>query len=145
MLRISRRVDYAVRTMLAAAASPSDTYISTPDIGEMMLIPQPFLVKVIGDLKRGGLLKTAVGRNGGVMLAQPADAITLRHIVEAVEGPIAITECLLTPEPCEKGIICPAHDVWVEIQQTLHHQLEAVNLATLVTYHRQALKNEMGE
>lgn len=144
MLRISRRVDYAVRTMLAAAAAPSDTYVSTPDIGEVMQIPQPFLVKVIGDLKRGGLLNTAVGRNGGVMLAQPAEAITLKHIIEAVEGPIAITECMLEPKKCEKGLICPAHDIWIEVQQTLHNQLEAVNLASLAERH-QSLANKFIE
>ncbi|HOA25259.1 MAG: Rrf2 family transcriptional regulator [Aggregatilineales bacterium] len=131
MLRISRRADYALRTMVAIAQAASDEYISTPDIGERMLIPQPFLVKVIGDLKRSGLIRTAVGRKGGVALARPPGKITLRHIVEAVEGPVVITECLIEPGQCPRGAVCPAHEHWMRIQQTLRDELDAVSLEAI--------------
>lgn len=145
MLRISRRADYAVRTMLAVAKAPPDRYIPTPDIGEAMLIPQPFLVKVIGDLKRSGLIKTAVGRKGGVRLALAPEDITLRHIVEAVEGPIVITECLVEPGECPQGVVCPAHRFWVEIQQGLRAQLEAVSLSRLARHNDQPTAGELSE
>ncbi len=131
MLRINRRTDYAIRTMVAIAQAPEDAYISTPDIGAAMLIPRPFLVKVIGDLKRGGLVKTAVGRTGGITLALPADEITLRHIIEAVEGPITVTDCILGRGDCSRSTVCPAHGAWVRIQQMLRQELETVSLAAL--------------
>lgn len=124
--------------MVAVAQTPSDEYISTPDIGERMLIPQPFLVKVIGDLKRSGLIRTAVGRKGGVTLARPPEKITLRHIVEAVEGPVVITECLLEPGECPRGVVCPAHGVWENIQQVLRNELESVSLEAIAARHNRA-------
>ena len=132
MLRISRRAEYAVRTMVAVARAPSGAFISTPEIGKRMLIPQPFLVKVIGDLKRGGLVTTAVGRRGGVTLARPPEQITLRHIIEAVDGPpAAVTECLVDPGACSEREVCLAHDAWVRVRQSLQEQMDAISLRTL--------------
>ncbi len=131
MLRISRRADYAVRVMVAMANQPFGTYVPAPRIGEEMLIPQPFMAKVIGDLKRGGLVMTVAGRSGGLTLTRPAEMITLRHIVEAVEGPILLNTCLVRAGECPRDKTCPAHLVWQHIQQVLYHELEAVNLASL--------------
>ncbi len=133
MLRISRRADYAVRIMIAAAQAPPGAYIAAPRIGEDMLIPQPFLAKVIGDLKHGGLVRTASGRSGGVSLARSAHTITLRHIIEAIEGPIVLNACLLRPGECPRDQVCPAHPVWSHIQRVLHAEMDAINLAQLAT------------
>ncbi len=131
MLRISRRTDYAVRVMIAVAQEPYGTYLPAPRIGREMVIPHPFLVKVVGDLKRGGLIATATGRNGGVALARPAGTITLRHIVEAVEGPIVVHPCLVRAGECPLDDLCTAHPVWERLQLVLQTELEAVSLASL--------------
>ncbi len=131
MIRISRRADYAVRTMIAVAAGEEGTFVPAPQIGQQMLIPQPFLVKVIGDLKRGGLVQTVTGRSGGLALARPAAAINLREIIEAVEGPIMLNVCLLRPGECPRDRVCPAHPVWAHIQRVLCRELDAVSLASL--------------
>lgn|SRR5574341_505714 len=131
MLRISRRADYAVRTMIAVAGRPYGEHIPSPQIGHEMMIPQPFLVKVVGDLKRSGLLETTAGRGGGLRLAQPSERITLRHIVEAVEGPIQIMPCLVRPQDCPRGDRCPAHSVWQHIQDSLCSQLDTISLVDL--------------
>jgi Rrf2 family protein len=134
MLRISRRADYAIRAMVAIAQTTAAEYTPTPDIGEEMRIPQSFLVKVIGDLRRGGLITTAVGRSGGVSLAQSPDDITLRDIVEAVEGPIALTGCLLHADACPRDETCPAHTFWAQIQGAFCAELEAVNLRMMARH-----------
>jgi Rrf2 family protein len=131
MLRISRRADYAVRVMIAVAAAPEGTNVPAPHIGQQMLIPQPFLVKVVGDLKRCGLISTAVGRTGGLALARPAANVTLREIVECVEGPIILNTCLIRPGECPRDAICSAHPVWRRIQDALHRELAAVRLSDL--------------
>lgn len=131
MLRISRRTDYAVRVMMALAAVPEGTYVPAPQIGHQMLIPQPFLVKVVGDLKRCGLLITAAGRTGGLTLARPAEEITLCDIVEGVEGPIILNACLVRPGECPRDMICSAHPVWVRLQAIMRRELEAVTIAEL--------------
>lgn len=137
MLRISRRTDYAIRIMIAIAAEPYGTYIPAGRIGEEMLIPRPFLVKVVGDLKRSGLVTTAAGRGGGLSLARPANTVTLRHVVEAVEGPIVLNICLLRSGECPRDQTCPVHSVWANIQEVLYRELDAVNLAVLVKQGRE--------
>lgn len=131
MLRISRRADYAIRVMIAAAQTDADGFLPAPRIGEQMLIPKPFLSKIIGDLKRGGLVTTAPGRRGGVSLARPAEAITLRHIIEAVEGPVILNDCLTASGECIPGAFCPAHPAWRHIQGALHEQMDSCRLDLL--------------
>lgn len=131
MLRISRRADYAVRVMIAVARANEGEYVPASLIGETMMIPPAFLVKVIGDLRRGGLIMTAAGRNGGISLAGPVEAVNLRQIVEATEGPIVLNTCLLRPGECPMDEICPAHMVWERIQAVLCAELEAVSLESL--------------
>lgn len=139
MLRISRRTDYAVRMMIAVARAPHGTFIPTPQIGAQQGIPQPFLAKVAGDLKRGGLILTAPGRSGGVSLTRPATAITLRHIVEAVEGPIVLNAALVQADESHSAHRTdPVQSTWQHIQQVLESELDAVTLAALAAHARQA-------
>jgi Rrf2 family protein len=134
MLRISRRTDYAVRVMIAAARVPRGEYMPSPLIGEEMLIPHPFMVKVVGDLRRSGLIATAAGRTGGIKLARPAVHISLLNIVEAVEGPIALTHCLVRSGECPANDLCPAHHIWTRVQGALRDELEAITLADLAQH-----------
>jgi Rrf2 family protein len=131
MLRVSRRTDYAIRVMIALAALPEGTYIPAPHIGQQMLIPQPFLVKVVGDLKRCGLIVTAAGRTGGVSLARPAVQITLCDIVEGVEGPIILNTCLVRPGECPRDMICSAHPVWARMQALLRQEMSSITIDQL--------------
>ncbi len=133
MLRISRRMDYALRLMVAIARAPYGTYTPAPRVGPELGIPRPFLVKVVGDLKRGGLILTAAGRNGGIRLARPADKITLRHIVEAVEGPILLNGTLP-----RKGQADALHRTWERVQGVLQAEMDAITLAALVREHQSA-------
>lgn len=128
MLRISRRTDYAIRVMIALAAQPEGTYVPAPHIGQQMLIPQPFLVKVVGDLKRCGLIVTAAGRTGGLSLARSAAQISLCDIVEGVEGPIILNTCLVRPGECPRDMICSAHPVWARIQALLRQEMSSITI-----------------
>jgi len=144
MLRITRRVDYAVQVMIAIAKVSDGTKISTPAIGEQTRVPQSFLVKVIGDLRRSGLIATSPGRYGGITLAMPAESITLRHIVEAMEGPIILNTCSLRPEECPKDEFCVTHGIWKNIENKLHAELDAVSLDYLLT-EKQKLRSITGQ
>lgn len=139
MLRISRRTDYAVRVMIAMASVPHGMFVPAPWIGAQHGIPQPFMAKVVGDLKRGGLILTAAGRNGGLSLTRPPAAITLRHIVEAVEGPIVLSAALVQADDSHTlHRTDPLQSTWQHIQQVLEDELDAVTLAALAAHTRQA-------
>jgi Rrf2 family protein len=131
MLRINRRTDYAVRVMLALAKRPAAARISTKTIQDEMLVPRAFLQRIIADLSKKGLLHTFPGPHGGLQLARPSPAITLRDIYEAIEGPLLISDCLSSSSECPLDAGCPVHPRWRRLQSLLVGEMEAINLAQL--------------
>ena len=131
-IQITRGADYAVRLLLAIAdALPERAQI--PDISHREAIPYSFLAKIAQQLRSAGLLKSARGSGGGFDLARPSHMITLRDIVEAVDGPLFLNWCLARPGACAQEPTCPVHDVWVRAQSDLNHTLQETNVASLLT------------
>ena len=140
MFRINRRTDYSVRVMLALAKRPFGERLSTRTIQDEMLIPRSFLQRIIADLSRAGLLTTYPGPNGGLQLSRPAEQINLRHIWEAIEGELLISDCLKAPGECPMDSGCPVRSRWGRLQSMIMHELERTNLAELASEaSRQAL------
>ncbi|MGE5620836.1 MAG: RrF2 family transcriptional regulator [Sphingomonadaceae bacterium] len=130
-MQITRRADYAVRTMLQVAESEGSTVL-TQEVASRQGIPAPFLAKIVLSLTSGGLLRSRRGSGGGIALARPADQITLLEIVEALDGPIAVNSCVLWPEECSRVGDCPVHEIWCEAQSLLVERLRSTTLADLV-------------
>ena len=87
-MRISAKVDYAVRASIELAAAGGDP-IKGEVIADAQEIPLKFLENILLDLKHGGLVQSQRGADGGYWLAQPADEISIADVIRAVEGPIA--------------------------------------------------------
>lgn len=85
--------DYAVVTMSAAARHCGGIRVSAGQLAEETGLPVPTVQKLVSRLTAAGLLRSSRGVGGGLKLARPAAAITLADIIEAVEGPIALTPC----------------------------------------------------
>jgi FeS assembly SUF system regulator len=92
-MRLSHLADYAVVLMTAAARRPAGARLSATELAGETGVPLPTAQKLMGQLAGCGLLTSARGAAGGFALALPADKISLADIVEAVEGPIALTMC----------------------------------------------------
>ena len=92
-MRLSHLADYAVVLMTAAARYPAGARLSATELSGDTGVPLPTAQKLMGQLAPAGLLSSVRGAGGGFTLARPADAISLADIVEAVEGPIALTMC----------------------------------------------------
>ena len=92
-MRLSSMADYAVVTMSAAARHCGGARTSAAELAAETGLPVPSVQKLVSLLSRAGLLRSMRGAGGGLQLARPAAAITLADIVEAVEGPIALTSC----------------------------------------------------
>ena len=92
-MRLSSMADYAVVTMSAAARHCGGARTSAAELAAETGLPVPTVQKLVSLLSRAGLLRSMRGAGGGLQLARPAAAITLAYIVEAVEGPIALTSC----------------------------------------------------
>ena len=92
-MRLSHRADYAVVLMTAAARRPEGARLSATELSADTGVPLPTTQKLMGQLAASGLLSSVRGAGGGFSLARPAAEISLADIVEAVEGPIALTMC----------------------------------------------------
>jgi Rrf2 family protein len=109
-----------------------DGRVPTAAIAEAENIPHPFLTKVISRLVTGGLVFTSRGMGGGVELARSPEEITLLEVIEAMDGPILLSYCLLRTGTCEHEPDCAVHDTWAVVQAKLVHGLDEVTMAELV-------------
>jgi Rrf2 family protein len=128
-MQITRQADYAIRAVYHVSQLGPHQQVATRQIAEEQRIPASFLAKIISQLSIAGLLQTTRGARGGVMLAKAADAITLLDVVEAIDGPISLNECVGDPSGCEFGGNCSLRAVWCDAQEDLVKRLRSVNFA----------------
>jgi Rrf2 family protein len=131
MLEITRQADYALRAAVEVARLEDGERIATATIAERQKIPLPFLAKIVSQLVVRGILEATRGASGGVNLARPADMITMREIIEAIDGPITLNRCTRDPAVCEFSVTCPFCEIFTESQQILITRLETTSLAQL--------------
>src|SRR6266567_1137845 len=92
-MRLTHLADYAVVLMTAAARQPAGARLSATELAAETGVPLPTAQKLMGQLAASGLLSSVRGAGGGFALSRPAADISLADVVEAVEGPIALTMC----------------------------------------------------
>ncbi|MEW9573255.1 SUF system Fe-S cluster assembly regulator [Rhodanobacter sp. Si-c] len=131
MLRVSRLTDYATVVMTCIAAHPDDV-LSTAQIADETRLELPTVSKLLKSLGHAGLVESFRGVNGGYRLARPAQAISLADVVEAMEGPIGMTECGVTEGQCEREAQCGVRGSWQRINSVLDRALRAVSLADML-------------
>ena len=103
-MTITREADYAMRITVLLAQS--EALIDAKAIAEQSYVPYRFTLKILRKLVCAGIAKSYRGVNGGYLLNQPADAVTLKDIIEAIDGPIAINRCIAEPELCQNTGAC---------------------------------------
>ncbi len=131
MLRISRLTDYATVVMTCLAASP-DQVLSTTQIAECTRLETPTVSKLLKMLARAGLVKSFRGANGGYRLTRDAVDISLAEIVEALEGPLGMTECSLAVGQCDREAHCSVRGSWQRINRAVSGALQGVSLADML-------------
>ena len=131
MLQLTRDGEYAVRAVLFLASQPLGKISLISEISKAQDVPKSYLAKIMQHLVKVGLVNSRRGAKGGFFLARPADRITLRQTIEAVEGPIYLNVCLIRKGECPRDEICPVHPVWREAQEKLFSVLESKTMAQL--------------
>jgi Rrf2 family protein len=114
--------------MVYLSRQPRDALTLISNIARAQKVSSSFLAKIFQGLAKAGLVQSQRGAAGGVSLAREPERISLRNIVEAVEGPVAINRCLLPEDRCENAPTCPLAVVWREAQKKLLEVLENVTL-----------------
>jgi Rrf2 family protein len=133
-MQITRQADYAVRAILYLAELGPDEKAATSQIAEEKDIPLSFLAKIIAQLSVAGLLQTMRGARGGVTLARSPNEISLLEVVEAIDGPMQLNECVNGNYECPIGN-CPMQKVWHDAQVDLVQRLKNTTFGQFTNGH----------
>ena len=131
-MQITRQADYAVRAVLYLASLSNGGRAPTSQIAREQHIPPSFLAKIVSQLSVAGVVQTSRGARGGVSLARPSSDITLLEVIEAIDGPITLNECVTDPSVCPFGDDCPVNAIWCDAQSKLVTRLKTTDFNSLV-------------
>src|SRR5579862_90051 len=130
MLRISRLTDYATVVLAALASDPARVQTAASLAGQTHIAP-PTVSKLLKQLQRAGLVSSTRGLHGGYQLARPATQISAAAILDALEGPVTLTDCAAGQGHCEIGETCRVGKVWQRLNLAIRRSLYDVSLAQL--------------
>jgi FeS assembly SUF system regulator len=131
VIRLSRLADYGIVLMTHLARQPGRQQ-ATPEIAAATAVPQPMASKILKALARAELLASHRGAHGGYGLARDASEISVAEIIEALDGPIALTQCIEAgPRECDIERLCPARTNWHRINQAIREALDDITLAEM--------------
>jgi Rrf2 family transcriptional regulator, cysteine metabolism repressor len=132
IMQVSRKIDYALRAVIHLAnEEASDRACSVAEIAEREQVPRQFLEKIVQELIHKGLVFSRRGPHGGYVLARPADRMTFRDVIEAVEGPISINVCVGEHADCSLLGTCGMERVWREGQRRVMELFENTTIASV--------------
>jgi Rrf2 family protein len=131
-VRISAKVDYAVRAAVQLAAAEGSGPVKGDEIAAAQDIPINFLENILSLLRNAGFVMSRRGADGGYWLARPADRITIADIVRVIDGPLAAVRGVRPSETQFPAPAEPLRDVWVAVRASLRAILEEVTLADVV-------------
>ena len=129
---LSKACEYAIRVSLHLAAEPREGFVPVRELAAKCAIPYHFLGKICGLLTQHAVLVSHKGPHGGVMLAQPPEAIRLITVIEAIDGWRDFDRCVLGMEPCSHELPCPVHRQWVGVKDSLRRMFSDKTLRQLV-------------
>ncbi|WP_290886094.1 SUF system Fe-S cluster assembly regulator [Arenimonas sp.] len=131
MLRVTKLTDYATVVLVALAEAPGRVH-SAAELAERSRLEAPTVAKVLKPLAHAGLVESFRGANGGYRLARPAHEIPLKAVVEAIEGPLNMTECSGEHSNCEHEAHCGVQTHWRRINDVIADALGGITLADML-------------
>jgi Rrf2 family protein len=131
-MRISTRVQYGVRLMLALAYNHTRGYVNLTEIARAEGVSEKYLSLIVIPLKGAGLISSARGMKGGYILARDPSQITIKEIFSVLEGDSCIIDCVRDKNVCDRAPICGSREVWSLLEERISETLNSVNLEHLV-------------
>ena len=130
MLRISKLTDYGTVILAQLARAPGDRHTASA-VAEQTRIGLATVSKLLKSFHRAGLVNSVRGAHGGYQLARAATAISAAEIIDAIDGPVAITECSGDHSTCDIERVCRTGDAWQSINHSIRRSLSGISLAQL--------------
>lgn len=131
MLRLSKMADYGTVVLTAMVRDP-DRSRSAAEIAAAIRVPVPTVSKILKILARGGLVTSLRGAKGGYLLSRPPDRISMADIIHAMDGPIGMTECSVTPGLCIQETGCAVRANWQRINTAVIGVLQGITLDQMI-------------
>ena len=138
-MQLNRSGEYGLKGVVFLAKQPLERLSLVSEISREEKIPEKFLAKIFQRLSKVGLLRSTRGANGGFTLGRPPHQITMRAVIEAIEGPIALNRCLLREGECQEEKGCALHEVLGEAQERF---LEVLDRTTVEDLAKQVMRRE---
>ena len=137
-MKISTKGRYGLRTLMDIAVHQAKGPVNLNDIAERQGISAKYLWQIVNLLKTAGLVRGTRGPKGGYILLREPSAITLLDVIQVLEGPVSLVECVDDPEYCSRTENCVAHSVWDEVSQAIRAALRQITLAEILRRHATA-------
>ncbi len=132
MFKLSKAAEYAIRGVLyLSGKEESSKPTGIEEIARAQSVPPAYLAKLFQTLGKKGYVRSVRGHEGGFVLIKRPEEISFLNIIEAVEGPIFLNDCLINEGFCSRDKICPVHDVWGEAQSRLLDFFSSCNFKEL--------------
>jgi Rrf2 family protein len=131
MFKLSRGAEYAVRGLLYLSSQEEGKVSFIEEISEAQDVPRAYLAKIFQTLAKKGLVKSYRGPEGGFALVRKPAEISMLEVIETMEGPMHLNDCLIHAGFCHREESCPVHDVWAEAQKKLMDFLANSNFEEL--------------
>lgn len=128
---LGRRGDYAIRAGLMLARHTDGGLVKSREVAATMAIPERFVIHILADLVRAGLVESTAGPRGGYRLAGAPEQTSVLALVEATEGDLRARTCPLRGGPCPSEEVCVLHEDWLEAQEAFLGRLAATSLRSL--------------
>ncbi len=130
-MQFSISIEYAIHGLIYLARARPDRTVLLADIASAIKVPKEYMRKIFQMLTRGGLVAGRRGAGGGYRLARPAGELTLRQVVEAVEGSLPLYGCLHMRRHCEMALSCPVQKAFDAARQKMAEALQDTTIADL--------------
>jgi FeS assembly SUF system regulator len=132
MLKMSRLTDYGTGVLAYLAGAGARPH-SANEVAELTGLPAATVSKILKLLTRGGLVTSHRGAQGGYVLSRPATEISAAEVIDALEGPVALTECSIEHSNCQLESSCLVGHAWQRINVAIRHALDDISLAELAS------------
>ena len=142
-MKLSTRARYGVRLMVALAFNYDKGPVFLKDVAKGENISEKYLSLIIIPLRRTGLVNSIRGAHGGYSLAKNPSQITMKEIIDVLEGDCSLVDCVSNPSSCPRVSICASHDIWAIIGGKISETLNSITLDTLVKMNQEKAEKTM--
>lgn len=131
MIRMSKETDYGILLLTHFADTPEAGVFSARELASETGVPLPMVSKILKNLVRRGMLNSLRGAKGGYYLTRQPEEISIAEVIRALDGPLALTECIEHPGDCRQEPTCRVRKNWAILNRTVKTALEGITLAEM--------------